>query len=151
MVLSHLHGSNREKLHYATPYHVYLNGTRSNSHPGPTPFHRRSFRAMKSSSSWHRVRVWLRRVIYSIACHHHDGDCANTRIERKAGNREHLRTFSFYFRTRKYCNPTPPFAYYKRGGRDPWHEETKNGETMPSNGNILCTHSNIWTHPLTET
>jgi hypothetical protein len=60
---------------------------------------------------------------------HHDGDCANTRTERKASNREHLRAFSFYFCTFKYCNPTPPFAYYKRGGRDPRQEEMKNGET----------------------
>jgi hypothetical protein len=45
-------------------------------------------------------------------------DYVNAWIERKASNREHLRAFSFYFRTSKYYNPTPPFAYYKRGGRD---------------------------------
>jgi hypothetical protein len=50
-VLSHPHGSNREKLCYAAPYHVHLNGTRSNGRPGTPPFRRRSFRATKSSSS----------------------------------------------------------------------------------------------------
>jgi hypothetical protein len=33
-----------------------------------------------------------------------------------------LEPFSFCFCTFRYCNPIPPFAYYKRGGRDPQRE-----------------------------
>jgi hypothetical protein len=51
--------------------------------------------------------------------HHHHHDFANAQTKRKARNKEHLRDFSFYFRTSKYYNPTTPFVYYKRGGRDP--------------------------------
>jgi hypothetical protein len=66
----------------------------------------------------------------AMACHHHDDDYTNARTERKARNREHLRAFSFYFCTSKCYNPTPPFSYYKRGGRDPrpkivaWQDNT---------------------------
>jgi hypothetical protein len=67
-------------------------------------------------------------------------DYANTQTERKASNREHLMAFSFYFRTSKYCNPTPPFAYYKRGGRDPQRGGETREKAMPSNGNVLSTH-----------
>jgi hypothetical protein len=70
------------------------------------------------------------------------------RMHRKARNREHLRAFSFYFRTSKYCSLTPPFACYKRRGRDP---RQKDGGTTPHNGNVLSTHSNTRTHPHTET
>jgi hypothetical protein len=75
----------------------------------------------------------------AMACHHHDDDCANARTKMKAWNREHLRAFSFYFHTSKCCNPTPPFAYYKRKGRDP---RPGGGETTPREGNVLSTHSN---------
>jgi hypothetical protein len=84
----------------------------------------------------------------ATAHRHHNDDCANARIERKASNREHLRAFSFYFRTSRYYNPTPPFAYYKRGGRDPQQRERRR-KTTPSNGNVLSTHpkhSNAPTH-----
>jgi hypothetical protein len=67
-------------------------------------------------------------------------DYANARTERKASNREHLRAFSFYFRTSKYCNPTPPFAYYKRGGRDPQRGGETREKATPSIGNVLSTH-----------
>jgi hypothetical protein len=82
-----------------------------------------------------------------MACHHHY-DCANARTERKASNGEHLRIFSFYFRTSRYCNPTPPFAYYKRGGRDP---RQKRGETRDNAQQWQCTkhthkHSNTPIH-----
>jgi hypothetical protein len=143
------HGSNREKLCYAAPYHVHLNGTRSNGRPGPPPFRRRSFRATKSSSSWHRVRVWPRRVncdtSIATACHHHDNDCTNAWTERKARNREHLRTFSFYFHISRYCNPTPPFAYYKRGGRDPRQDTLDNAHQWQCTKHTLK-HSNTPTH-----
>jgi hypothetical protein len=59
--------------------------------------------------------------------HHYDDDCANERTERKASNMEHLMAFSFYFCASRYYNPTPPFAYYKRGGRDPRQGKRKNG------------------------
>jgi hypothetical protein len=143
------HGSNREKLRYVAPYHVQLNGTGSNGRPGPPPFHRHSFRAMKSSSSWHRIRVWPHRVNYdtstATACHHDNDDCANARIERKARNREHLRAFSFYFRTSRYCNLTPPFVYYKMGGRDPRQDMLDNAQQWQCTKHTLK-HSNTPTH-----
>jgi hypothetical protein len=124
----------------------------SNGRPGPPPFRRPYFRVTKSFLSWHHVRVWPRRVnsdtSIATTCHHHNDDYANARTERKTSNREHLRAFSFYFHTSRYCNLTPPFAYYKRGGRDPRQND---GETMPSNGNVLRAHSNTRTHPLIET
>jgi hypothetical protein len=45
---------------------------------------------------------------------------------------EHLRAFSFYFCISKYGNLTPPFAYYKREGKDPqWRrDEKKQRSTM---------------------
>jgi hypothetical protein len=66
----------------------------------------------------------------ATTCHHHDDNCTNARTERKARNREHVGTFFFYFRTSKCCNSTPPFAYYKREGRDPrqggkWDDTTQ--------------------------
>jgi hypothetical protein len=143
------HGSNREKLCYAAPYHIHLNGTGSNSRPGPPPFRWRGFRAMKSSSSWHHVRVWPRRVNYdtstTTSCHHHDDDCVNAQTERKANNREHLRAFSFYFRTSRYYKPTPPFAYYKRGGRDPRQNRLDNAQQWQITKHTLK-HSNTPTH-----
>jgi hypothetical protein len=81
----------------------------------------------------------------ATACHHRDDDCANARTKRKARNREHLRAFSFYFRTFKYCNLTPPFVNYKRGGRDLQREGRKKKAT-PRDGNVLSTHSNTCTH-----
>jgi hypothetical protein len=48
--------------------------------------------------------------------------------------------FSFYFRTSKYYNLTPPFAYYKRGGRDPQRGGETREKAMPNNGNVLSTH-----------
>jgi hypothetical protein len=87
----------------------------------------------------------------ATACHHHHDYYANTRTERKARNREHLRAFSFYFRTSKCCNPTPPFAYYKRGGRDPRQRKWRHSKMIPCNGNVLNTHTNTRTPPRTET
>jgi hypothetical protein len=141
--------SNREKLRYAAPYHVHLNGTGSNGRLGPPPFRRRSFRTTKSSSSWHHVRVWPRRVncdtSTATACHHYDDDCTNARTKRKGNNREHLRAFSFYFRTFRYCNPTPPFAYYKRGGRDPQQKRLDNAQQWKCTKHTLK-HLNTPTH-----
>jgi hypothetical protein len=110
MVLPCPHGSNRKKLRYTAPYHVHLNRTGSNGHPGPYLF----------------ADVALGPRSIATACHHHDDDYMNARTERKARNRKHLRAFSFYFHTSRYCNPTPPFAYYKRGGRDHQQERRDN-------------------------
>jgi hypothetical protein len=144
------HGSNREKLRYTAPYHVHLNGIGSNDHLGPPPFRRCNFRATKSSSSLHRVKVWPRRVncdtTTAMACrHHHHHDCVNPWTERKARNREHLRVFSFYFCTSRYYNPTPPFAYYKKGGRDPRQRQLDNAQQWQCIKHTLK-HSNTPTH-----
>jgi hypothetical protein len=65
---------------------------------------------------------------------------------RKSRNREHLRTFSFYFRTSKCCNPIPPFAYYKRGGRDPRPKRRKDDTTQWQCTKHTLKHSNTPTH-----
>jgi hypothetical protein len=81
----------------------------------------------------------------ATTCHHDDDDCVNARIERKASNREHLMAFSFYFRTSRYCNLTPPFAYYKRGGRDPRQNKLNNTQQQQCTKYTLK-HSNIPAH-----
>jgi hypothetical protein len=53
------------------------------------------------------------------------------------------------FPTSEHCNPTSPFACYKRGGMDP--QPGRHSKTMPHYGNVLNTHSSIRTHPHTET
>jgi hypothetical protein len=52
---------------YATPHPTMSTSTGWGATVVQAPhlFHRCIFRATKSSSSWHRVRVWLRHVIYS--------------------------------------------------------------------------------------
>jgi hypothetical protein len=50
----------------------------------------------------------------AMACH--NDDCANAQ---KLGIGSTLGHLLSIFHTSKCCNPTPPFAYYKRGGRDP--------------------------------
>jgi hypothetical protein len=88
----------------------------------------------------------------AMAHRHHDNNYASARTERKASNREHLRAFSFYFYTSRYCNLIPPFAYYKRGGRDPQRRgETRKKKETPSYGNVLSIHANTQMHPLIET
>jgi hypothetical protein len=52
------------------------------------------------------------------------------------------------FPTSEHCNPIPPFACYKRGGRD--HQPRRHNKTTPHYGNVLNTHalqhSNTPTH-----
>jgi hypothetical protein len=113
------HGSNRKKLRYASPYHVHLNRMGSNGHPGPYLF---ASTASGPQNLLHHDTVLgcgLAASSIATACPHDDNNYANARTERKTRNREHLRAFSFHFCTSKCCNPTRPFAYYKRGGRDP--------------------------------
>jgi hypothetical protein len=61
-----------------------------------------------------------------------------------------LGPFLSIFCTSRYYNPTPPFAYYKKGREGPSTEEAIR-KTTPSNGNVLRHTQNTRTHPLTET
>jgi hypothetical protein len=117
--LSHPYGSNREKLFYATPYHVRLNGAGSNGHLGPHLFANVASGPRKLLHLDTMLGYGFTASSIAMTCCYRNDDCANARIERKTSNREHLWAFSFYFRTSRYCNMIPPFAYYKRGGRDP--------------------------------
>jgi protein-tyrosine phosphatase len=81
----------------------------------------------------------------ATAWHHCNDGCAKARTKRKARNREHLRAFSFYFCTSKHCNLTPPFAYYKRGGRDPRPKGRNNTMKWQCTKHTLK-HSNTHTH-----
>jgi hypothetical protein len=114
------HSNNRKKLCYSALYHVHLNGTGSNGRPGP-PYLFVGAALGPRNLLHHDTMTGYGLAVSSTAtaCHHCDDDCANARTKRKARNREHLRAFSFHFHTSKCCNLTPPFAYYKRGGRDP--------------------------------
>jgi hypothetical protein len=51
----------------------------------------------------------------------------------------------FYFYTSRYCNSIPPFAYYKKGGRDPRQNTLDKAQQWQCTKHTLK-HSNTHTH-----
>jgi hypothetical protein len=81
----------------------------------------------------------------ATACHHHNDDCANAQKLEIGSTLGHLLSIFIH------PYPTPPFAYYKKGGRDP---QPRGVAQRDDTTQWQCTkhtlkHSN--THPRTET
>jgi hypothetical protein len=145
MDLSCPHDNNREKLCCTALYHVRLNGMRSNGRLGPHLF---AGAASGPRNLYHHDTMSGYGFITSttaMAGHHHDDDYANARTKRKASNRNHLRAFSFYFRTSRYCNLTFRLHTIK-GERGTLNRGERDKKTMPSNGNVLSTHLKTLKH-----
>jgi hypothetical protein len=120
MDLSHPHDSNRKRLRYAAPYHVRLNGAESNDRPGPPTFSLAQLQGHKT--------LFIMTPCQGMAspCHQQPRRTITTtttvqkhELRGKLGIWSTLGHSLSIFRTSKHCNPTPPFACYKRGGRDP--------------------------------
>jgi hypothetical protein len=145
-VLSRPHGSNREKLCYAAPYHVHLNGTGSNSHPDPHLF---IGAASGPHNLLHHDTVSGYGLAASTVIHlqpQHGTTTTTTvrmhRLRGKLGIGSTLGPFlSIFVHPNIVTRPLPLHTIKGEGGT-----LDKTRWTMPSNDNVLSIHSNTRTH-----
>jgi hypothetical protein len=117
------HGSNREKLRYAAPYHVHLNGMGSNDRPGPYLF---TGVALGPRSLLHHDTMLGYGLTASTVIHLQPRHSTTTttivqmhELRGKLGIGSTLGPFlSIFVHSDNVTRPLP-FAYYKRGGKDP--------------------------------
>jgi hypothetical protein len=145
------HGSNREKLRYATPHHVHLNGTGSNGRPGPHLF---TGAALGLRNPLHHDTMSGYGLVTSTVIHlqpRHATTMTTTvrmhELRGKLGIGSTLRPFiSIFIHPDTVTRPLPLYTIKGEGrtlDRTCW--------TTPNSGNVLSIHSNTRTHPHTET
>jgi hypothetical protein len=150
MVLSRPHGSNREKLRYAAPYHVHLNGTGSNGRPGSPTF-------SPAQLQGHEIFFIMTPCQGMASPRHlqprHAATTTTTvRMHELRGKLEIRSTLGPFLSTFVYSDTvTRPLSLHTIKGEGGTLDRKTNGETTPNNGNVLSTHSNTRTHPHTET
>jgi hypothetical protein len=117
------HGSNRKRLRYIAPYHVRLNGAGSNGRPGPPTSPTFSPAQLQGHET-----LFIMTPCQGMASPRHQQPrhtittmmtIQKHELRGKLGIESTLGHSLSIFCTSEHCNSTPPFACYKRGGRDP--------------------------------
>jgi hypothetical protein len=140
------HDSNRKRLRYTAPYHVRLNRAGSNGRLGPPTI-------SPAYLQGHETLFIMTPCQGMASPHHQQPRCTITtttttvqkhELRGKLGIGSTLGHSFSIFPTSEHCNPTPPFACYKRGGRDPQLE----GDTARQHHTMAMFYTHTDTHTL---